>query len=49
MQNESDKNQTVIEKNFFKVTLPDNKYEKMFHYGGLQNMVVVSNSEIILE
>eukprot|EP00347_Sterkiella_histriomuscorum_P007323 403349390 len=40
--------QSVIEKNFFKLELVDNKYENMFHNGGLTSMIVVSNSQVIL-
>lgn len=47
MKDQKESEQTLIEKNFFKLSLKEGKYENMFHYGGMTSMVVVSNSKNI--
>ncbi|CDW81654.1 UNKNOWN [Stylonychia lemnae] len=48
MKGQNEHEQTVIEKNFFKVQVQDNKHANLFHYGGL-NVKVISNSQNILD
>ncbi len=49
MSFQSELDQTIIERTFFKKSIQDNDFKKMYHNGGLADVRVISNSESVLQ